>query len=149
MLIFIFHTNNSVNSNKLSFQYYRERVRKALIDVFNLTDIKKTEMTELNLLQFVQSKKEKVVPKMNIRTVESRDVFMVDGDGKEMAKRWCIENEKIVCKQLVRVDNTLLWADCIEEEEMMAAEENQDLFVFPANSRQDILSQAVQCTLEL
>ena len=124
-------------------------MRKALIDVFNLTDIKKTEMTELNLLQFVQSKKEKVVPKMNIRTVESRDVFMVDGDGKEMAKRWCIENEKIVCKQLVRVDNTLLWADCIEEEEMMAAEENQDLFVFPANSRQDILSQAVQCTLEL
>ena len=51
----------------------------------------------------------------------------------------------LICKQLVRVDNSLLWADVIGPEEMMVVEANEDLMVIPADSKQE---QTVLCSLE-
>ena len=94
------------------------------------------------------SKKEPTIKLQSPRTVKIRPkpgkveqrkkmVNMEKGvlsmQGKEGNQRWHLDKEdKISCKELVRVDkSTLLWAEILNQEQMTALEDNKDFLIIP------------------
>ena len=109
------------------------------------------------LLDKVPDFKEKLIPTQDqkvedVRRVlfnntESRDVFKAAG--KEGSQRWSLVNGNIVCKELIKVDGDLLWADVMGQEEMAAVEEDKDLLVIPVNTKTDLMEQAVTLNVDV
>ena len=134
-------------------------MKRALDDAFNMKVQRKKGMMEqrpktvklkvqqMEQLIFLQSMKQQGVP--GVRTAGSHAEYKMEeiDQFREGAKRWCVDESgmNLICKQLVRVDNSLLWADVIGQEEMMVVEANEDLMVIPADSKQE---QTVLCSLE-
>ena len=155
----MFQIKYQKTASKLSFHRCRERVKRALEDAFNMTVQRKKGMMEqrpktvkLKVQQMeqqisLQSMKQQGFPE--VRTAGPHAEYM-ESEGKEGAKRWCVDDGmNLVCKQLVKVDNTLLWADVISQEEMMAVEVNEDLMVIPADGKQEsVLKQTVMFSLD-
>ena len=73
--------------------------------------------------------------------------------GKEGNQRWCMDEGKITCRELVRVDTTtLLWAEILGQNQMTDIEENKDFLIIPTGPvppppptpPRDILQEAFQ-----
>ena len=134
-------------------------MKRALDDVFNMKVQSKKGMMEqrpktvkLKVQQMeqqisLQRMKQQGVPE--VRTTGSHAEYKMEeiDQFREGAKRWCVDESgmNLICKQLVKVDNSLLWADVIGQEEILVVEANNDLMVIPADSKQE---QTVLCSLE-
>ena len=50
-------------------------------------------------------------------------------------KRWCLEDGKVVCKEVIKIDKKLFWAECMEYEELVRTTGENDYLTIPVDGK--------------
>eukprot|EP00091_Calanus_sinicus_P008741 TRINITY_DN20940_c0_g1_i1.p2 TRINITY_DN20940_c0_g1~~TRINITY_DN20940_c0_g1_i1.p2 ORF type:complete len:110 (-),score=59.36 TRINITY_DN20940_c0_g1_i1:183-470(-) len=54
---------------------------------------------------------------------------------EEGLKRWCWEKGREVCKEVIKVDKKLMWAECMEYEELVRETVDNDVITIPVDEK--------------
>ena len=90
------------------------------------------------------SKQTMATVRMNAKIMEE-EVFKASNNSKdkyigrmkleEGLKRWCWEEGREVCKELIKVNKKLVWAECMEYEELVRETVDINVIIIPVDEK--------------
>ena len=109
-----------------------KKVKKLCTSTQSMATVKMNAQTMEEEMFEASSSKVQYMGKV-MRGVISGAVFPVKGE--KGCKRWCLQGGKVVCKELIKVEKQLVWADCMEYEELVRETGETDDITIPVDEK--------------